>query len=220
MEQEHAWIQAALGGDKKAFERLVNAYKGPVYNLAYRILGDREAALDAAQETFLRAYIHLDTYQPGRKFSSWILSIASHYCIDLLRRRRVDVMPWEDLEPEPALAGGPMDPEGAALRSETRDEVQRLLERLPPAYRVPLVLRYWHDLSYQEIAQVTGLTVSAVKTRLHRARLMLARGRSVPGDDRAQAEEVRPGRGGWASASGDGRVTEGLRAWIVNGLAS
>lgn len=189
MEQERAWIQAAMVGDQAAFERLVEAYKGPVYNLAYRILGDRETALDAAQETFLRAYVHLDTYKPERSFSTWILSIASHHCIDLLRRRRLDLVPLDDLEPEPVLPATVEDPEEATLRGETRDEVGRLLSQLPPGYRVPIVLRYWHDLSYREIAQMTGLTESAVKTRLHRARLMLAEGmRRAAGDYRAVGE--------------------------------
>ena len=89
---ESNWIQQARAGDQAAsadaFSRLVEAYQTPIYNLAYRMLGNRTEAEDAAQETFIRAYTRLDTYDPGRKFSSWLLSIASHYCVDVLRRRR------------------------------------------------------------------------------------------------------------------------------------
>lgn len=217
MEQERAWIQAALTGDQGAFECLVEAYKGPVYNLAYRMLGDRESALDAAQETFLRAYVHLESYQPDRKFSAWILSIASHHCIDLLRRQHLDLVSLDDMEPEPALSGPVEEPEGAALRSETHDEVQRLLARLPPGYRAPIILRYWHDLSYNEIAQMMGLSESAVKTRLHRARLMLAEGIRVQAKEPRGAEE---GRERWPASSENPRMRRETRPWIVNKPAS
>ena len=96
MEQEKRWIAAARQGDRSAFGRLVEAFQGPVYNLTYRMLGDPEEAEDAAQETFLRAYRKIDTYDPSRKFSTWLLSIASHYCIDRLRRRRLTWLSLED----------------------------------------------------------------------------------------------------------------------------
>jgi RNA polymerase sigma-70 factor, ECF subfamily len=172
-DQELLWLEQARRGDQAAFSRLVGAYQGPVYNLCYRMLSNAPEAEDAAQETFLRMYTKLHTYQPERKLSSWVLSIASHYCIDRLRRRRGQ---WLSLDEEPVaatLASPNRGPEDLALRSESRDEVQRLVDLLPAAYRVPLILRYWHDLSYAEIADVMGLTVQAVKSRLHRARLQV-----------------------------------------------
>ena len=172
-DQELLWLEQARRGDQAAFSRLVEAYQRPVYNLCYRMLGNAPEAEDAAQETFVRMYTKLHTYQPDRKLSSWVLSIASHYCIDRLRRRRGQ---WLSLDEEPVaatLASQNRGPEDLALRSESRDEVQRLVDMLPAAYRVPLILRYWHDLSYAEIADVMGLTVQAVKSRLHRARLQV-----------------------------------------------
>jgi len=172
-DQEFLWLEQARRGDQTAFSRLVGAYQGPVYNLCYRMLGNAPEAEDAAQETFLRMYTKLHTYQPERKLSSWVLSIASHYCIDRLRRRRGQ---WLSLDEEPVaatLASPNRGPEDLAMRSESRDEVQRLVDMLPAAYRVPLVLRYWYDLSYVEIADLMGLTVQAVKSRLHRARLQV-----------------------------------------------
>ncbi len=168
------WLEQARRGDQAAFSRLVEAYQGPVYNLAYRMLGNAAEAEDAAQETFVRMYTKLNTYQPDRKLSSWVLSIASHYCIDRLRRRRAT---WLSLDDEPlatALPAGERGPEEEVLREESRDELQELVSQLEPAYRVPLILRYWHDLSYQEIADIMGLSVQAVKSRLHRARLQMA----------------------------------------------
>ena len=135
------------------------------------MLGNAVEAEDAAQETFIRMYTKLHTYQPERKLSSWVLSIASHYCIDRLRRRRGQWISLDDEQVLTVLPSHQRGPEESAIRGESRSEVQRMVDELAPAYRVPLILRYWHDLSYAEIAEVMGLTVQAVKSRLHRARL-------------------------------------------------
>ncbi len=180
--QELEWLKQAQAGDRQAFARLVAAYQGPVYNLCYRMLGSAPEAEDAAQETFVRVYGKLHTYEQDKKLSSWILSIASHYCIDRLRRRHGDALSLDDEEVATVLPARQAGPEESALRNEERDEVQAAVNRLEPAYRVPLILRYWHDLSYNEIAEVMGLTVQAVKSRLHRARLQMI-------------EEAAPARG-------------------------
>lgn len=171
---ESAWLAAARRGDRNAFGKLVQAYQVPVYNLAYRMLGNAADAEDAAQETFLKAFSRLHTYQPDMKFSNWILSIASHHCIDRLRRRR---FVWLSVEEDPAaewLAHDGEAPDAAALRGEEARELQALINRLEPDYRTPVVLRYWYDLSYKEIAEIMGITEAALKSRLHRARLQLA----------------------------------------------
>ncbi|HEY63392.1 MAG TPA: sigma-70 family RNA polymerase sigma factor [Caldilineae bacterium] len=176
-EPESTWIQEAQRGDRAAFAKLVESYQTMVYNLAYRMLGNAAEAEDAAQETFLRAYTRLHTYRPEYKFSTWLLSIASHYCIDQLRRRRLT---WLSTDEEPVRRAlhaqmGAESPERAALEAERREEIQAMLNALDPMYRAPIILRYWYDLSYREIAEVMGITEAAVKTRLHRARLQLAR---------------------------------------------
>jgi RNA polymerase sigma-70 factor (ECF subfamily) len=174
MEEEKVWIRQAVAGDREAFTHLVEAYQIPVYNLAYRMLGDAREAEDAAQETYLRAYTRLSTYQTDKKFSSWLLAIASHHCIDRLRRRRFT---WLSLDEFPFLeqaSGKRNHPEEAAIRQEERDEVHEMLDHLPPQYRTAVILRYWYELSYREIAEVMGITESAVKSRLYRAREKLA----------------------------------------------
>ena len=172
--QERAWAVAAQKGDQTAFMNIVDAYQRPVYNLCYRMLGDAVEAEDAAQETFLRAYTKLDTYQQERKFSSWLLSIASHYCIDRLRRRRYQLVSWDDLPPWRWLPATEPLPEEVALSREARAGLRDLLDNLPSDYRVAIVLRYWHDMSYDEIADTLDTTVSAIKSRLFRARQMMA----------------------------------------------
>jgi len=175
MDQERAWIQGAIQGDHAAFGHLVRAYERPVYNLAYRMLGSAEEAEDAAQETFLRAYTRLGTYQPDRKFVNWLLSIASHYCIDRLRRHtRAPQIALDDTIPPQYLTSDEERPEQAVDRKQSQEMVRRALDTLPADYRAAVVLRYWYDMSYEEIAATTGATESAIKSRLHRARQMMA----------------------------------------------
>jgi RNA polymerase sigma-70 factor (ECF subfamily) len=186
---EQAWIGRARSGDKEAFSRLVEAYQTPVYNLTYRMLGNSDEAEEAAQEAFLRAYTRIKQYDAAYRFSTWLLSIASHHCIDRLRKRRLT---WLSLdEPLPAqyaadLASSTPGPEAQAVRSELEDLVQKLMDALQPDYRAAVVLRYWYDMSYEEIAQAMQTTVSAIKSRLFRARKMLAAAAQATGMEMAE----------------------------------
>lgn len=170
-EQDRLLVQAALTGDQVAFGELVTRYQSAVYNMASRMLGDPTDAEDAAQEVFVRAWNQLHTFHLDRRFSTWLLSIASHHCIDVLRRRKPSApldgvaLYVQSNEPEP---------DELVLRDEQREMVQGLINSLPDKYRAVTLLRYYGDLSYDEISQATGLSESAVKTQLHRARRMLA----------------------------------------------
>ncbi|HXF68405.1 MAG TPA: sigma-70 family RNA polymerase sigma factor [Thermoflexus sp.] len=171
-QEERRWILAAREGDLEAFERLVAAYARPIYNLAYRMLGDPMEAEDAAQEIFLRIYRRLTAYDPTYPPASWILSIAAHYCIDRLRSHRPSVS-LEALGSE--IAASPNDlPESVVERQEQEAWIQRALSCLSPEDRMVLVLHYWHGRSCEEIASMLGLSHGAVRVRLHRARLRLA----------------------------------------------
>jgi len=174
MDQEGLWVREALRGNQSAFARLVDTYQNPVYNLCYRMLGNAPEAEDAAQETFVRIYTHLKAYDPRKKLSSWVLAVASHYCIDRLRRRRLRWISLDEVAPSLPIPDDGPEPEDTVLERESCVEVRKLLGSLPADYRLLLVLRYWQDLSYQEMAQVMGTTESAVKSKLHRARQMLA----------------------------------------------
>jgi RNA polymerase sigma-70 factor, ECF subfamily len=180
-------IERAVAGDERAFAELVTRYQTAVYNLAYRMLGDAGEAEDAAQEVFLRIYRRLATYDADHRFSTWVLSIASHYCIDLLRRKRPWLVPLENISNW--MRARTRGPEAIALAIEQQDTVRNLLAKLPEHYRLVLLLRYWHDLGYEEIAQVVDLPVSTIKARLHRARNALA-----------------------ALVNGDGRLADALQA--------
>jgi len=172
---DSALVELVLHGDQDVFSVLVERYKDAVQNLAYRMLGNATEAEDVTQETFVRAYTQLATYKPVHKFSTWLLSIASHLAIDQLRRRRFLALPLEDVPFLEWIVDAGVSPEQSALQGEQQDEIQRYLQRLPAKYRAVIVLRYWHDFSYEEIANALNLTPRLVKARLHRARELLAR---------------------------------------------
>ena len=174
LDQELNWVLQAQRGDEHAFAQLVEAYQSPIYNLAYRMLGTATEAEDATQEAFLRVWTKLDTYDPSRKLSSWMLSVASHYCIDRLRRRRGGQVSMEEIMASRWLPADEPKPEDTTLSQEQREQVRALLQYLQPQYRLVVTLRYWQDKSYTEIAAITGTTESAVKSRLHRARRAMA----------------------------------------------
>ncbi len=168
-------VELILKGDQEVFSTLVERYKDAVQNLAYRMLGNATEAEDITQETFVRAYTQLATYKSVHKFSTWLLSIASHLAIDQLRRRRFLALPLEDVPFLEWIVDVGISPEQSALQGEQQDEIQSYLERLPAKYRAVIILRYWYDFSYDEIATALKLTPPLVKARLHRARELLAR---------------------------------------------
>lgn len=168
------WLIEAQQGDDYAFSRIVETYQKPVYSLCYRMLGNAEDAEDAAQETFLRAYKSIKKYDRNRSFSTWLLSIAAHYCIDQIRRRRFKLISIEEL-PVPELPDKQQGMETKISRNEERKKVRELLEQLSPTDRACIVMYYWHDFSYDEICQALSLTPGALKSRLHRARRAMAK---------------------------------------------
>ncbi|MBN1371506.1 MAG: sigma-70 family RNA polymerase sigma factor [Anaerolineaceae bacterium] len=168
-----AVLRQAIQGDEEAFTRIVETYQRPVFNLCYRMLGQAQEAEDAAQETFWRAYQHLRRYDQQRPFATWLLSIAAHYCIDQQRKRRLPTLALELMPDEDAPDPAP-NPERVFAQLEEKGQLQSLLARLGPQDRAAIILRYWYEFSEDEIAKTLQLTVSAVKSRLHRARKELA----------------------------------------------
>lgn len=190
--EEQLWLDKARAGDPEAFGALVAAYQRPVFNLTYRMLGNVEEAEDAAQEAFLRAYSRLHQYKPGHKFSTWLFSIANHYCIDLLRKRRPVKVPIDDSPLANLLQSKEATPFQSLQNAENAEMVQALIDTLDPDYRTPLILRYWHEYSYQEIAEAMEISLPAVKSRLFRARQKLGEAYEVAEKrSREQAQAVR-----------------------------
>ena len=177
----------ALSGREDGFEELVRRYQRPIVAYVYRMVGDYDAALDLAQEVFIKVYNSLGRYRPEFKFSTWIYRIAHNAAIDHLRRvgaSRTEEMTIEGeggTSFEKPLASKAPTPEQETERGERRAEIEEVVGQLPHAYRELIVLRHSHDLSYDEIAEVTGLPLGTVKNRIFRAReamreLLVARG--------------------------------------------
>jgi RNA polymerase sigma-70 factor (ECF subfamily) len=159
-------IAQTLGGDVEAFGVLVERYQGPLYNAAYRITGNRDDALEATQNAFLKTYGKLRSYDPGHRFFSWIFRIVVNESLDIAgRRRRFD---GEDAEGAHLLAVG--DPESEVATAQAGALVRQALRRMAPDHRAVLVLRHFHDLSYGEIAAIVGVPEKTVKSRLFTAR--------------------------------------------------
>jgi len=203
MIEDTTLVRRTLSGDQEAFSSLVEKYKDPVFNVAYRMLGNPTEAEDVAQEAFVRAYTQLHTYKEAHRFSTWLLSIASHLSIDQLRRRRFLALPLENVPFLEWIADVGPGPEQSALRHETADDMQRILDTLPVKYRAVLLLRYWHDFSYEEIAHTLDLTPALVKARLHRARELVARTMKAQGLDMTLASEETDEREHGKIAAGD-----------------
>ncbi len=159
------------------FEGWIVEHYPAVYRRCFYLLGDPVEAEDAAQETFLRAFQARERYDPARPVRPWLLTMATRHCIDRLRRRqrRGPEVPWNDGRPAPRDAPGPEDPEARILTAEDAQAVRAAVAALPPLERTLVVLHYWEELSYEAIAAQTGLSLSAVKSRLYRARQRLAR---------------------------------------------
>lgn len=179
-EWERRWIQNAQKGDAESFERIVIAYQQKIFNLAFRLLGDKEEAEDLTQEVFLNVYKHLSSFRGDAQFSTWIYQVALNHCRNRFKYlKRRFYQSTESLD-DP-LQGGEGDlerelpdeadvPEEALHRRQVQRLVQRAVQRLRPDYREIIVLRDIQELSYQEISEVLGLPEGTIKSRLHRAR--------------------------------------------------
>ena len=173
---EAAWARAAAAGDKSAFGRLVESHKASVYGLCYRLLGSTDEARDAAQETFVRAYLGMRDFDDAQPFSAWALRIARNHCIDQLRRRRPTLglsseRSEDDTGVAPELADKQaMGGEQAMQEREAQRDLDLAIARLPPRYREVISLFHVQHKSYAEIAHLLTVPMGTVMTWLHRAR--------------------------------------------------
>jgi len=167
-------VSYALAGHEACFEELVNRYQRPIAAYVYRMVGDYDAALDLTQEVFIKVYKSLARYRSEFKFSTWIYKIAHNAAIDHLRRHALRAQALaggiDGEGRELAIESGPLTPEQESEKKERCSEIEAMVQLLPAAYRELIVLRHSHDLSYDEIAEVTGLPLGTVKNRLFRAR--------------------------------------------------
>lgn len=167
-------VESAIAGREASFEELVRRYQRPIAAYVYRMVGNYDAALDLTQEVFIKVYNSLTRYRSEFKFSTWIYKIAHNAAIDHLRRHAVREQAltngFDTERREVSLESRRMTPEQESERNERRSEIESVVQMLPAAYRELILLRHSQDLSYDEIAEVTGLPLGTVKNRLFRAR--------------------------------------------------
>jgi RNA polymerase sigma-70 factor (ECF subfamily) len=160
-----AVVERCLGGDHSAYEVIVQRYQRALFNVALRMLGNYEDARDATQTTFLKAYQHLDTFDPAQRFFSWIYRILKNECLNVLRARR----PSEPVSMA-MPAGDAADP---VEEQERHRMIQAALLGLAVEYREVVVMRHFTELSYDEIGAALGIPMKTVKSRLYTARQQL-----------------------------------------------
>jgi RNA polymerase sigma-70 factor, ECF subfamily len=170
--EEDAWVSRARAGDQAAFEAIFQRYERQIYSFAYRMMGNPDDAFDLTQECFIKAYRNLEKTNGELNVSAWLHRIASNSCLDVLRRRkRIRWLPWENERHETLLQPyAPDDPEATLVSTETRQDVQVILDQMSHRNRLALLLREFEGLSTEEIGEVMGISRSAVKSVLFRAR--------------------------------------------------
>src|SRR4029453_9434195 len=169
-------VSDAVGGSQAAFEQILRRYQRPVISLIVRMIGDPAQAEDLAQETFVKAFRHLKSFDSTRRLSSWLFRIAHNTTLDALRRLKPEVVELEGLSEgdprrDPAAPAAPDPLEHAALGAA----LNRSLLSLRPAYRAAIALRYDQQLPFDEIGRILGVPEVTARTYVHRARKELAR---------------------------------------------
>jgi len=180
--KDQALIDKINAGDFQAFEALVNRYESKVYRLAMRMLRHQQDAEDALQESFLQVYRGLKSFEGRSNFSTWLFRLATNVCLMKIRHRGTEptgMVPLEDFMPQheegnqPSLQEWPEKPEEILLTKESREKMMEALDQLPADYRAVFILRDIEGFSNAEAGEALGISVAAVKSRLHRARIAL-----------------------------------------------
>ena len=168
-------VRGALDGSEAAFREIVQRYQRPVFGVIVRVVRDQGRAEELAQDTFVKAFRALHTYDPARKFAAWLLTIAHHVAIDEVRKHTLDTVSLEMLTEEGSRTFEIPDvkaptPAALAERGELAGALRTAISRLRPEYRELVSLRYEQELDYGDMAEITGLPMGTIKSYLHRAR--------------------------------------------------
>ncbi|MBI5206570.1 MAG: sigma-70 family RNA polymerase sigma factor [Candidatus Firestonebacteria bacterium] len=179
--EDLALIKEALNGKKEAFGKLIEKYQTPIYNLAFRMMGNHEEAYDVTQDSFLRAYKALKSFRIEYSFFTWLYTISLNVCRNNLKRKKIICFFSINSPPKNAddnitsmdLADNRMNPEILYEEKRKREVIQSAIMKLPDKYKSIIVERYIEGLSYEEIAKIEKLPLGTVKTQIHRARKIL-----------------------------------------------
>ena len=182
-ETDIALMALVKRGDEKAFELLVTRHQRSVYNLACRFLNDQSEAEDVTQEAFIRVFKAAATYSPQAKFTTWLYTIVKNLCFNAIRRGRSVVIVSAEEETIPEMSSENPDPAEMIDRERLKLRIRGAVNALPENMRIAVILHKFHDLQYDEIAEILGCSENAVKLRVHRAKAILANSLSAFSDE-------------------------------------
>lgn len=172
-------VVRAREGDQKAYADLMQRYKDSIYFMALKMVNNKEDAMDLTVETFAKAFEKLDKYQPEFAFSTWLFRVGTNNCIDFIRKKKLNTqsingMVDDDGDERPLqIKSDTLNPEEVSMKKEQTQTLKVLIDSLPSRYRNLIVLRYFDELSYEEIAEQLDLPLGTVKAQLFRARYLL-----------------------------------------------
>jgi len=173
-------VDQAIGGDQKAYAELMKRYKKPLYHTVLKMVRNVDDAEDLTIESFAKAFRNLDKFKKDFSFSTWLFRIATNNCIDFLRKKRLDTMRIAGSlrdsngdEVAMEIKDGKLNPQEEAIRDQKNEIIRLIIHKLPPKYQTLVNLRYFQELSYEEIAQELQAPLGTVKAQLHRARELL-----------------------------------------------
>lgn len=169
----------ARNGDQKAYEQLLNRYKNGIFNMIYQMVKNHDETEDLVQETFIKAFNSLNSYNEQYAFSTWLYKIAFNNCIDSLRKRKLKTMSIDtpiklnESEVQMEIKDNSETPEQNYIYNEKKEQIQNSIDELPEKYRKTILLRHKEEKSYEEISEILNIPIGTVKARIFRAREML-----------------------------------------------
>ena len=178
-EDDQILVKKALGGDQKAYHTLVARHRRAVFHIIYKIVSEQEEASDLMQETFMKAFVSLSTYNPQYRFSTWLYKIAANSAIDYLRKKKRGVISLdkpiktEEDEIEAEVPDWSKNPEADWVAKEKALSIEEAIQSLPKQFRDVIIYRHKEDKSYEEISEILKIPVGTVKARIFRARELL-----------------------------------------------
>ncbi len=173
-------VERAKEGDQRAYAELMQRYKDSIYFMTLKMINNKEDAMDLTVETFGKAFENLERYKPDFAFSTWLFRIATNNSIDFIRKKRLSVISMDSMVDDEGddrplqIKSDSLNPEETSIKKQQSRELKDIVDKLPARYKTLIVLRYFDELSYEEIAQQLDLPLGTVKAQLFRARDLLS----------------------------------------------
>ena len=173
-------VLRAKDGDQKAYAELMQRYKESIYFMALKMVNNKDDAMDLTVETFGKAFENIEKYKPDFAFSTWLFRIATNNCIDFIRKKRLNVISLHSISEEDSedrqlqVASDNLNPEETSIKKQESEKLKNIVEQLPMRYRTLIILRYYDELSYEEISQQLDIPLGTVKAQLFRARDLMS----------------------------------------------